>query len=183
MCVSCPNLCSSWRGIAVSGSAVFFGMVGCLVEVLLVSVLHGLILWVNLLIGPWRWCHVLTRLTALCFGDFWDAEWRDGSLELYPTADISVAGAGVYLPAPELVVQGAVWEEAEECGAAGLDRCRAFMPVPGPLQTVQCAETWALSWLCRRHWPGHLGIDNLHVVPSIGRLLDRGRPHQALASG
>ena len=49
----------------------------------------------------------------------WDAEdlaieigdhlcvWTDGSLEPYPSAGTSVAGAGVYLSAPE---QGAIWQ-------------------------------------------------------------------------
>ena len=35
--------------------------------------------------------------------------WTDGSREAYPTAGFRVAGAGVYLPALELAVQGAVW--------------------------------------------------------------------------
>ena len=30
------------------------------------------------------------------------------------------------------------------------------------------------SWRCRFFWPGHLGIDILNVVRSVGRLLDRG---------
>ena len=52
------------------------------------------------------------------------------------------AGVGVYLPAPEEAFRGAIWSTAEEYGDARLDRCRAFMPVPGPLQTVQRAEFW-----------------------------------------
>ena len=36
--------------------------------------------------------------------------WTDGSLEPCPTAGFAVAGAGVYFPAPELAVQGAIWE-------------------------------------------------------------------------
>ena len=100
-------------------------MVGCLGLVSLVSVLLGLTRWVNLLIG------LSSRLgevipIALASGlppDFGDAEdlaswtgdypgvWTDGSMESYPSAGESVAGAGVYLPVPELAVQGAVWEE------------------------------------------------------------------------
>ena len=41
--------------------------------------------------------------------------------------------AGVYLPALELAMQGAVWGEVEEYGDVRLDLCRAFMPVPGSL--------------------------------------------------
>ena len=68
--------------------------------------------------------------------------WTGGSLESFSPAGISVACAGVYLPAPELAMQGAGWGEVEDYGDAGLDRCGAFMPVPGPLQTVQRAEFW-----------------------------------------
>ena len=47
-----------------------------------------------------------------------------------------VAGAGVYLPASEIACEGAVWGVAEEYGDARLERCRAFMSVPGLMQTV-----------------------------------------------
>ena len=84
--------------------------------------------------------------------DFWDAEdlaieigehpcvWTDGSREDYATGGFEVAGAGVYLLAPELALEGTVWSTVEEYGDARLDRCRAFMPVLGPLWTVQRAE-------------------------------------------
>ena len=102
----------------MNGLAVFCGMVGCPVLVLLVSTLPGLIHWVSLLIVPGSWCKVLIRLIALSFGlllFFWNAEdlamevgvhpcvWTVGSLEPYLTAGISVAGAGVYLPARGLL--------------------------------------------------------------------------------
>ena len=77
-----------------------------------------------------------------------------------------VAGAGVYLLASELAFDGSVWGTAEEHCDARLERCRAFMPVPGVVQTVQRAEFW------EAYWPYHLGIDNLNVAWSIGRLLD-----------
>ena len=48
------------------------------------------------------------------------------------------------------------------------------MPVPGPLQTVQRAEFWGAIVALQSYWPCHLGIDNLHVARSIGRLLDDG---------
>ena len=53
--------------------------------------------------------------------DFWDAEdlamaigdhtcvWTDGSREQYLTGGFEVAGAGVYLPAPDEAFRGAVW--------------------------------------------------------------------------
>ena len=66
----------------------------------------------------------------------------DGGPEAYPSGGFQVAGAGAHLPASKLALQGALWEEVEEYGDVRLDRCRAFMPVPGPLQTVQRAEFW-----------------------------------------
>ena len=63
----------------------------------------------------------------------------------------SVAGAGVYLPAPEWPMQGAIWGEAEEDGDVGMDRCRAPMPVPGPYQTVATVALLAFR-------PGLVGI-------------------------
>ena len=63
---------------------------------------------------------------------------------------------------------------AEEYGDARLDRCRASMPVPGPLQTVQGAEFWGAILALQAFWPGHMSIDNLDVVRSSARLLDRG---------
>ena len=54
-----------------------------------------------------------------------------------------------------------------------LERCRAFLPVPRVLQTVQRAEFWSAIIALQAYWPCHLGIDNLNVARSIGRLLDR----------
>ena len=48
------------------------------------------------------------------------------------------------------------------------------MPVPGVLQTVQRAEFWSAFLALQAYWPCHLGIDNLNVARTIGRLLDRG---------
>ena len=55
-----------------------------------------------------------------------------------------------------------------------MDRCRALLPVPGPLQTVQRAEFWGAIIALQSYRPCHLGIDNLNVARSIGRLLDHG---------
>ena len=85
-----------------------------------------------------------------------------------------VAGAGVYLPASEIAFDHSVWGTVEEYGNAQLERCRAFQPIPGVLQTVQRAEFWGAIIALQAYWPCHLGIDNLNVVRSIGRLLDVG---------
>ena len=68
-----------------------------------------------------------------------------------------VSGAGVYLPAPALALEGAVWGTVEEYGDARLDCCRAIMPAPGPHQTVQRAEFSGAILALQAFWPGHLG--------------------------
>ena len=149
--LSCP-----W--IVEIGPDVCCGMAGCLVLVVLV-------------IGD-SWAASFGQLACCelerCLGaypvdgsDFWtppvnwDADdllleitdapniWTDGSWDDFSyVGGFEVAGAGVYLLAPELAFESAVWGVAEEYGDARLERCRAFMPVPGPLQTVQRAEFW-----------------------------------------
>ena len=42
------------------------------------------------------------------------------------------------------------------------------------MQTVQRAEFWCAIVALQAYWPCHLGIDNLNVVRSTGRLLDAG---------
>ena len=119
--------------------------------------------------------------------DYWDADdialemsehpnvWTDGGREDFSSVGLfEVAGAGVYLPASGIVFDCSVWRTAEEYGDAGLERCRAFMPVPGVMQTVQRAEFWSAIVAMQAYWPCHLGIDNLNVARTIGRLLDRG---------
>ena len=99
--------------------------------------------------------------------------WTDGSREDFSSlGGFEVAGAGVYLPASEIAFENSVWGTVEEYGDARLERCRAFLPVPGVLQTVQRAEFWGAILAMQAYWPCHLGIDNLNVVRSIGRLLD-----------
>ena len=69
--------------------------------------------------------------------------WTDGSREDCPVGGFEVTGAGVYLPAPEVAFEGAVWGVAEEYGDARLERCRAFM-----LSLSDCrAEFWVLLLL------------------------------------
>ena len=90
---------------------------------------------------------------------FWDADdlalemvyrsflWTDGCREMYPVGGFEVAGSGVYFPAPEAFLLGWVRGVFEEYGDERVDRCRAFMSVPGPFQSVQRAG--ALLWLFR----------------------------------
>ena len=117
--------------------------------------------------------------------DYWDADdialeipeypniWTDGSREDFSSiGGFEVAGAGVYLPASEIAFDTSVWGTVAEYGDARLERCRAFLPVPGVLQTVQRAEFWGAIVALQAYWPCHLGIDKLNVVRCIGRLLD-----------
>ena len=117
--------------------------------------------------------------------DYWDADdialempdhpniWTDGSREDYSSiGGFEVAGAGTYLPASEIAFDHSVWGTVEEYGDARLERCRAFLPVPGVLQSVQRAEFWGAIVALQAYWPCHLGIDNLNVVRSIGSLLE-----------
>ena len=70
--------------------------------------------------------------------------WTDGSGEDFSSVGgFEVAGAGVHLPAAEVAFESSVWGVAEEYGDARLERCRAFMPVPGVLQSVRRA-IWEL---------------------------------------
>ena len=102
--------------------------------------------------------------------DYWDADdvaleipeypniWTDGSREDFSSiGGFEVAGAGVYLPASEIAFDNAVWGTVEEYGYAQLERCRAFLPVPGVLQTVQRAEFWGAIVALQAYWPRHLG--------------------------
>ena len=58
-------------------------------------------------------------------------------------------------------------------GDARLGRCCAFKPVLGVLQTVQRAEFWGSILALQACWTCQLGIANLNVARTIGRLLDR----------
>ena len=163
-------------------------MVGCPVLVASVIRTHGLpplVIWLLFILnGAW----VLNPVdVATCWTppEYWDADdiasempecpniWTDGSREDFSSVGgFEFASAGVYLPASELAFEGSVWGTAEEYGDARLGRCRAFLPVPGVMQTVQCAEFWGAIIAMQAYWPCHLGIDNLNVARTLGRLLD-----------
>ena len=97
--------------------------------------------------------------------------WTDGSREDFSSVGgFEVAGAGVYLPASRVAFDSSTWETAEEYGDARLERCRALLPVPGVMQTVQRAEFWGAIVALQAYWPCHLGIDNLNVA--LGLLVD-----------
>ena len=97
--------------------------------------------------------------------EYWDADdialemsehptnWTDGSREDFSSVGgFEVAGA-VYLPAAEVAFDSSVWRTAEVYGDARLERCRAFLPVPGVMQTVQRAELWGTNVAMQVYWP------------------------------
>ena len=100
--------------------------------------------------------------------------WTDGSRADYPIGGFEVAGSGVFFRPPEATMLGSVWGVTAECGEALVDKSRVFMSVPGTLQSVQGAEFWGASLALQAYYPCHLGIDNLNVARTVGRLLDRG---------
>ena len=174
------------RWFVANGLVACFGVVGCLVFVAFVIMALGLplsMIWLPLSLNG---AQVLILLTLLTPPEYRDADdialempehpdvWTDGSREVFSSVGgFEVAGAGVYLLVSVLAFDHSVWGTAEEYGDARLERCRAFMLVPGVMQTVQRAEIWGAVIAMQSYWPCHLGIDNLNVARSIGRLLDR----------
>ena len=173
--ISCPL-------IAASGLGVFFGMGGCLVFVALVIVTLGLPLSMIWLLLSLNGAKVLILLIFLVPGLLLSV----GMLLTLPKRCLSILMfglmvaertslllVGLKLLVLVLAFDHSIWRTAEEYGDARLERCRAFMPVPGVMQTVQRAEFWGAIIAMQAYWPCHLGIHNLNVARTVGRLLDR----------
>ena len=94
---------------------------------------------------PWERDKMLLR-AVLCVG-----VWNGFLLGKAKKEDVPC----VYLPASELAFENLVWGTVEEYGDARLERCRAFLPVPGVMQTVQRAEFWGAILAMQAHWPCH----------------------------
>ena len=90
-------------------------------------------------------------------------------------AGFAVAGAGRKPSCSGAAQAGCYLGVSEEYGDARLERCRAFLLVADPLQTVQRAEFWDTIIAVQADWPGHLEVNNLNVESSIARLLERGK--------
>ena len=148
---------------------------------------------------PWppSLSHLADRAVERCLGaypsddsaiwtppDFWDAGdlaqeiedrpsvWTDGSREDYPVGGFEVAGAGVYLPEPCGWPSGVLQKNMVMPGwSAAVLLCQFLVHFR---LTVQRAEFWGAILALLACWPCHLGIDNLNVVRSTGRLLDHG---------
>ena len=87
--------------------------------------------------------------------------WSDGSMVLDSVAGISAAGAGMFAHQSEFCWIDRRWGHVDFVHSAGVDHsCRAFISVPGPLQTVQRAELWGVILALQASDAVHLGVDN-----------------------
>ena len=69
--------------------------------------------------------------------------WSDGSVVLDSVTGVSVAGAGMFAHQSEFCWRVRRWGHVDRVQSVGVDHSyRAFVSVPGPLQTVQRAELW-----------------------------------------
>ena len=101
--------------------------------------------------------------------------WSDGSLVMDSVTGVSAAGAGVFAHHPETCWGDRRWSHVDCVQSVGVDHsCRAFVSVPGPLQTIQRAELWEVILALQSADAVHVGVDNLGVVRHVGRLLDGG---------
>ena len=107
--------------------------------------------------------------------------WSDGSLVLDSVTGVSAAGAGMFAHQSEVCWGGRRWGHVDRVQSVGVDHsCRAFVSVPGPLQTVQRAELWGVVLALQSADAVHIGVDNLGVVRHVGRLLDSSPPSTPL---
>ena len=99
--------------------------------------------------------------------------WSDGSMVMDSVTGISSAGAGMFAHLSELCWSDRRWGHVDRVQTLGVHHsCRAFVSVPGPLQTVQRAELWGVILALPSDQAVRVGVDNLGVVRHIGRLLD-----------
>ena len=147
MCVICLSFHSLWLWIVVSGRGAYSGMAGYLVLMVWLvpsHVLSLLVIWASFHLERCLGAYPVDFGNAWTTPDYWDAAdialemldhpnvWTDGSREDFSSlGGFEVAGAGVYLPASEIAFDNSVWGTVEEYGDARLERCRAFLPVPG----------------------------------------------------
>ena len=92
--------------------------------------------------------------------------WSDGSLVLDSVAGVSAASAGMFAHHFEIRWSDRRWGHVDRVQSVGVDHsCRAFVSVPGPLQTVQRAELWGVVLALQSAGAVHVGVDNLGVAP------------------
>ena len=99
--------------------------------------------------------------------------WSDGSMVLDSVTGVSAAGAGMFAHQSHLCWSDRRWGHVDRVETLGVSHsCRAFVSVPGPLQTVQRAELWGVILALQSSQAVNVGVDNLGVVRHVGRLLD-----------
>ena len=178
---------SLWLLIGVNGHVVFFGMPGYLNSAVVVTVnllaasfgqLACLQLEGHLSAEPvdtsrdWTPPQYDVDDIALEMSDNPNISTDGSGEDFFSVGGFEVAGAGVYFPAAEVAFEGSVWGFAEEYEDARLERCRAFMPVPGVFSPSSVMSFGVPSLLCRPIGLDIGSFDNLNVTGTIGRLLD-----------
>ena len=171
------------RGQGSLAQVSCFGMVGFLCFLGLMVLLLGIVrfIWLKLLLvgtllvwflsGVSLMILVLMRLLHVCLIP--PMFWSDGSMVLDSVTGVSAAGTGMFAHLSEYCWGGRRWGHVDHAQTVGVAHsCRAFVSVPGPLQTVQRAELWVVILALQSDKAVHVGVDNLGVVRHVGRLLD-----------
>ena len=85
--------------------------------------------------------------------------WIDGSRELDRVTAVSSSGAGFFAHRSEDYWSGRRWGHVDRVRPDGeVQSCRGFCSVPGPLQSVQRAEMWSVSWALQSFSAVHLEL-------------------------
>ena len=100
--------------------------------------------------------------------------WTDGSLVADEVVGTSSAGAVAYAHD-----SGSCWflrswghlDMLPNDQELGGERCSLYSSLPGPLQSVQRAEMWGAVLALQATSAVHLGVDSLHVVRHVSRIL------------
>ena len=115
--------------------------------------------------------------------------WTDGSLVREEVSGCCSGGAGVYAHVSGSASLHRSWGHLDLLPVdadTGVECCRLFSCVLGPLQSVQRAEIWGVILALQISKPVHLGVDNHHVVRHVGRIMagkEPDRPFELLTDG
>ena len=100
--------------------------------------------------------------------------WNDGSLVQDKVSGTGSSGSVFFSHLPRHLWAHRRWGHLDDDigGDRAIRSCRGHCSVPGPLQTLQRAESWEVILALQAADGVHLGVDNLSVVRHVGRLLD-----------
>ena len=183
--------------IGVLDLGVSFGMVGCLLLLVLVELPLGPPLLRTLLVLGWRGCWVLILKEIVENGSLLIILLMVLSLLMFLIILMFGLMVALFLmsyPVLELVGlvvyslrSGAGWfgrrwghRELLPPGDLGVERCVLFDSIRGPLQSVQRAELWGVILTLQCSSAVHLGVDNLNVVRHVSRILEGRVPGKPL---